>query len=275
MLQRLIHSARMNVFESARFYYWVLIVLTFHLIARHSLIKILLVNGGTEWFASKVFTGILNTIAYGACLLSAVVLRKKISFLFLNSWIVIFLLSLISEVIFVFETDQYNFVESFTNGKGLTNVRITFPLIFLGVFKALDNSFVYSQKFLNLIQTVFIINSCLIISGVLFEIPVFESYPGSSRWGYSGVLNRGAYVVISTVLLIGTFRGHIMYVKPALLFVSLFFIGTKASILSLVLFIFLFLIKSYKTRFWLLCSLLIILLFFPKKILNFQDLFVN
>lgn len=268
MLQRLIHNARVNVFESARFYYWMLMVLTFHLIARHSLIKILLVNGEAEWLASKAITGLFYTVVYGACLFSAVLLRKKISFVFLNSWIVIFLLSLISEVIFVFESDQYNFIESFTEGKGLTNVRITLPLIFLGVFKTLDNSFVFSRKFLNLIQTIFFINSFLIITGVLFEITVFESYPNSSRWGYSGVLNRGACVVIYTVLLIETFRGHIMWIKPALLFLSLIFVGTKASILSLFLFVFLVVIKSFKIRAWLLCSGVIILLIFPKTMFN-------
>ena len=54
MLQRLIHSARVNVFESARFYYGVLVVLTLHLIARHSLIKILLVNGETSGLLLKL-----------------------------------------------------------------------------------------------------------------------------------------------------------------------------------------------------------------------------
>ena len=40
MLQRLIHSARVNVFESARFYYWVLVVLTSYFLVNSFLQKL-------------------------------------------------------------------------------------------------------------------------------------------------------------------------------------------------------------------------------------------
>ena len=40
MLQRLIHSARVNVFESARFYYWVLVVLTSYFLVNRFLQKL-------------------------------------------------------------------------------------------------------------------------------------------------------------------------------------------------------------------------------------------
>jgi hypothetical protein len=65
MLQRLIYSARVNVFESARFYYGVLAVLTFHLLLRHSISKIFIVNGESELLFSKAVTAILYAVIYG------------------------------------------------------------------------------------------------------------------------------------------------------------------------------------------------------------------
>ena len=124
MLQRLIHSARVNVFESARFYYGVLVVLTLHLIARHSLIKILLVNGEAEWFASKAITALLYGLVYGCCIISAIFLRLRISKLFLYTWLTISCISVFNEFVFYLsDPNAFDFISSISTGQGFMNIQ--------------------------------------------------------------------------------------------------------------------------------------------------------
>ncbi|GIR81373.1 MAG: hypothetical protein CM15mP83_0990 [Flavobacteriaceae bacterium] len=59
MLQRLIHSARANVFESARFYYWVLMVLITHAFTRQVVDKYLAVDSLNDMLFSKQLTAYL------------------------------------------------------------------------------------------------------------------------------------------------------------------------------------------------------------------------
>ena len=54
MLQRLIHSARVNVFESARFYYWVLVVLTSYFLVNRFLQKLSYVYLDNRWTELKI-----------------------------------------------------------------------------------------------------------------------------------------------------------------------------------------------------------------------------
>ena len=159
MLQRLIHSARVNVFESARFYYGVLMVLTFHLVARHSLIKILLVNGETEWFASKVITALLYGFVYSCCIVSAVFLKKQISKLFLYTWLIVSCISVFNEFVFYLgDPNTYDFVSSISSGQGFMNIRITFPLLFLGVWREIM-PLNYSKGILKLLLNIVLVNA--------------------------------------------------------------------------------------------------------------------
>ena len=180
MLQQLIHSARVNVFESARFYYGVLIVLTFHLIARHSLIKILIVTGEEEWFASKVITALLYGFVYGCCVVSAIFLKKQISKLFLYTWLIISCISVFNEFVFYLDDPKtYDFISSIFSGHGFMNIRITFPILFLGVWQAtIDHPRFSSGLFLDLIFSLTLLNSAFVCLGVIFDISVFEQIQG-------------------------------------------------------------------------------------------------
>ena len=78
MLQRLIQSSRVNVFESARFYYWLLIVLTSYFLLSRFLQKLSFIYLDDLWIELKVGEGILFGLAYLVFLISAWFLRKKI-----------------------------------------------------------------------------------------------------------------------------------------------------------------------------------------------------
>ena len=266
MLQRLIHSARVNVFESARFYYWVLMVLTFHLIARHSLIKILLVNGEAEWFASKVITALLYGFVYGCCVVSAIYLKKQISKLFLYTWLIISCISVFNEFVFYLGApNTYNFVSSISSGQGFTNIRITLPILFLGVWQASVDHTRFTSLFLDLIYSLTLLNSALICIGAVFDISVFESYPASGRWGYSGFLARGYSVILSSIFLIDLLRRqHFNFIKVILVVVALLCSGTKAGLLSFGFIVFIVMIKKKRIRFGIAGAGAILLVTLPK-----------
>ena len=249
MLQRLIHSARVNVFESARFYYGVLMVLTFHLVARHSLIKILLVNGETEWFASKVITALLYGFVYSCCIVSAVFLKKQISKLFLYTWLIVSCISVFNEFVFYLgDPNTYDFVSSISSGQGFMNIRITFPLLFLGVWREimpLD----FSKTILKLLLNIVLVNAVCVCAGAFLNLGLFDSYPNSGRWGYSGFLARGYSVILSGVFLIHLLsfrRGS--KIQVLLLILALIGSGTKAGLLYLGLTVFIVVIRSRKIK---------------------------
>ena len=70
MLQRLIHSARVNVFESARFYYWVLVILTSYFLLNRFLQKLSFVYLDNRWTELKIGEGVLFGLAYVVILIS-------------------------------------------------------------------------------------------------------------------------------------------------------------------------------------------------------------
>ena len=249
MLQRLIHSARVNVFESARFYYWVLMVLTFHLVARHSLIKILLVNGEAEWYTSKVITALLYGLVYGCCIISAIFLRLRISKLFLSTWLIISCISVFNEFGFYLgDPNTYDFISSISSGQGFMNIRITFPILFLGIWREimpLD----FSKNILKLLLNIVLVNAVCVCAGAILNLGLFDSYPNSGRWGYSGFLARGYSVILSGVFLIDLLsfrRGS--KIQVLLLILALIGSGTKAGLLYLGLTVFIVVIRSRKIR---------------------------
>ena len=249
MLQRLIHSARANVFESAQFYYWLLITLTFHLVARHSFIKILHVNGEAEWLSSRFITALLYAITYGCCIISAVFLRRRISKLYLNTWLIISCISVFNEFNFYFNNPYtYDLISSISSGQGFMNIRITFPILFLGIWMGimpLD----FSKNILKLLLNIVLVNAVFVCAGAILNLALFDSYPNSGRWGYSGFLARGYSVILSGVFLIhllSSKRGS--KIQVLLLILALIGSGTKAGLLYLGLTVFIVVVRSIKIR---------------------------
>lgn len=188
MLQRLIHSARVNVFESARFYYWMLIVVISYFLLNRFLQKLSFVYLDNRWIELKVGEGILFGLAYVVILISAWFLRKKIPRYVFWCWGGLVFIFLINEFRFAWSFPDYNIIESFTKTQGYYTAKFTMPLLFWGVWLVLKDANHYGLIFITQLQRFLTINAILIIAAAIFGITCFESYPLSGRWGYSGLL---------------------------------------------------------------------------------------
>jgi hypothetical protein len=188
MLQRLIHSARVNVFESARFYYWVLVILTSYFLLNRFLQKLSFVYLDNRWIELKVGEGILFGLAYVVILISAWFLRKKIPRYVFWCWGGLVFIFLINEFRFAWGNADYSLIESLTKSQGYYTAKFTMPLLFWGVWLVLKDANHYGLIFITQLQRFLTINAILIIAAAIFGITCFESYPLSGRWGYSGLL---------------------------------------------------------------------------------------
>jgi hypothetical protein len=188
MLQRLIHSARVNVFESARFYYWVLVVLTSYFLLNRFLQKLSFVYLNNRWIELKVGEGILFGLAYVVILISAWFLRKKIPRYVFWCWGGLVLIFLINEFRFAWGNPDYSLIESLAKTQGYYTAKFTMPLLFWGVWSGLKNANHYGLIFVNQLCAFLTINAIFIVSGAVFDVSLFESYPLTGRWGYSGLL---------------------------------------------------------------------------------------
>jgi hypothetical protein len=188
MLQRLIHNARVNVFESARFYYGMLIVLTSYFLLNRFLQKLSFVYLDNRWIELKVGEGILFGFAYVIILISAWFLRKNIPSFVFWCWGGLVLIFLVNELRFAWGNPNYSLVESLTKSQGYYTAKFTMPLLFWGVWSVLNDANKYSYMFIRQLQRFLIINACFIIAGAIFNLFLLQTYPLTGRTGYSGLL---------------------------------------------------------------------------------------
>jgi hypothetical protein len=246
MPQRLIHSARVNVFESARFYYWVLVVLTSYFLLNRFLQKLSFVYLNNRWIELKVGEGILFGLAYVVILISAWFLRKKIPRYVFWCWGGLVLIFLINEFRFAWSNPDYSLIESLTKTQGYYTAKFTMPLLFWGVWSGLKNANHYGFVFVNQCCFFLTINAVFILSGAVFDISLFESYPLSVRWGYSGFLwHLNFHCVSYGVLLIYLLqKDHKDWVSVFLFVAALLMLGQKAGVLYVLLIFMLVITKS-------------------------------
>jgi hypothetical protein len=148
------------------------------------------------------------------------------------------------------DPNTYDFISSISSGQAFTNIRITLPILFLGVWQASVNHNRFTNLFLNLIYNLTLLNSALICFGAVFDVSVFESYPASGRWGYSGFLARGYSVILSSIFLIDLLRKqHFNFINVLFMVVALLCSGTKAGLLSFGFIVFIVMIKKKRIRF--------------------------
>tara|TARA_A100001015_G_scaffold16724_1_gene19542 strand:+ start:1306 stop:2469 length:1164 start_codon:yes stop_codon:yes gene_type:complete len=250
MLQRLINSARVNVFESARFYYWVLVVLTSYFLFNRFLQKLSFVYLDNRWIELKVGEGILFGLAYLVILISAWFLRKKIPGFVFWCWFGIVLIFLINEFRFAWGNPNYSLMESFTKSQGYYTAKFTMPLLFWGVWSVLNNTNHFRAIFIYQLRVFLTINAVLICSGSIFDISLFKSYPLSDRWGYSGLLwHLNFHCASYGILLIHLLKKEDKdWVSIFLFVMSLFLLGQKAGILYILLIFMLMVIKNNLLR---------------------------
>ena len=251
MLQRLIHNARVSVFESARFYYWVLWVLIGYSIVREVIQKFTLVYHTEPYIFPREIVGVLFFVFAFCSIISAWFLRKKIDKNILIFVATISIISLINELRFALEVNEYSIKDSLTTGQLYYVTKIIFPLLFLGFWSLLDNAKIRTDFMIRLIESLFLLNAGLIFfGGILAEIPLMESYPLSGRWGYCGLLLDRVTTQLSYGLLLlhNWSPNKPFYWKNLVFIICLSVSGQKAGFLWLGLFIVFVVIRSSVLR---------------------------
>ena len=173
MLKRLIHSARVNVFESARFFYTGLIIFIVHLFLRRFMFKFFDIWGVEEFLWLKVITYVLYALVYIIALISGFFLRKKVEPFFLYCWLIIVSISIFNEIVYAKNSHSYSFLFSLTEGQIYYTLVFSLPIIFLGVWKEIDCNLLYTNKILKIIENMVLINILLILSYFVFWVTIF------------------------------------------------------------------------------------------------------
>ena len=252
MIQRLIHSARVNVFESTRFYYWLILFSVIFSFFKGILNKWVYVHTsiGNEIQALKIISGCLYAMVYFCLICSALffyrLLEKKAFFY----WLIIVIISTAHELNYAVRNLDYDLFYSFTYSQGYFYIKFTLPILFFGVWPALKANLLYGGKILDIIAFLLKINACFIILGALMNLSIMESYPLSGRWGYSGLLyHKSLNNILYGIFLIRHWSSNERnFITTGLYITSLLLLGQKASFLYLLLFVSLVIIKNKTLR---------------------------
>ena len=241
MLQRLIHSARVNVFESARFYYWVLWILIGYSIVREVVQKFTLVYFIEPFIFPREIVGVLFFVFALCSIISAWVLRREIDKVFYTLIGTIVAISLVNELRSASRMTDYNLIESLTRGQIYYAARTVFPFLFLGVWEVLDKGKLQTKKVVFFIEKLMLLNAVLVLfGGIIAQNSLFQSYVFSERWGYSGMFfHRIETQLIYGLLLIYSFHQNKSFNFKSIIFALMLVVsGQKAGFLWLFLFIF-------------------------------------
>lgn len=147
--------------------------------------------------------------------------------------------------------------------------KIIFPMLFLSAF---SNSNVKTFPLLNIIDFLLLINGIFILFGVVLEIELFQTYPNSDRWGYSGILWSNAlnYTLYGVSILREWGKTNKINWKILLYSIVLLMMGQKACLLTLFLIVLLCYAKTVNVRMLVVgCGILFLstFFFFFKKII--------
>ena len=248
MLQRLINSARVNVFESARFYYWLILFLIFFSFFKGVFNKWGFVHAsiGNEIEVLEIISGCLYATVYFCLICSAIFLYKLLEKKVFLYWLIIVVISVAHELNYATRSSDYNLFYSLSNSQGYFYLKFTMPLLFFGVWPALKANLFYGEKILDMIAFLLKINACFIILGALMNLSIMESYPMSGRWGYSGLLyHKSLNNILYGIFLIRHWSSNERnFITTALYITSLLLLGQKAAFLYLFLFVSLVIIKN-------------------------------
>ena len=265
MLWRLIHNARVNMFESARFYYSLILTLLILSFFKGALNKWVYVytSYGNEIEILKIITGSLYATFYLALIGSAIFIYKKLVKKIFFYWVTIVAVSLFNEVNYAITSSDYNFFYSLLNSQAYFYLKFTLPLLFFSVWPALKNESLYGEKILEITEFFLKVNACFILLGALINLPFFESYPLSGRWGYSGLLfHKSLNNILYGIFLIRHCTSKNQnFITITLFTISLLLMGQKAGLLYLFLFFSLIIVKNKTIRILLLSVAGIVLAF--------------
>ena len=158
---------------------------------------------------------------------------------------------------------EFNYERIYYSGK------IIFPMLFLSAFSYFNFKTV---PLLDIIDFLLIINGIFILFGVVLEIELFQTYPNSERWGYSGIFWSNAlnYTLYGVSILREWSKTNKINWKILLYSVVLLIMGQKACLLTLFLITLLCFAKTVNLRMLTIGFGILILsafLFFFKKII--------
>lgn len=156
-------------------------------------------------------------------------------FLFVKEQYKFLLISLI--LIACFSLGQAFTIQGFSFNNIFILLKFIFPLLILEASRFLLKSESSIQSFFRFFEKSMILNSILILIGVVFSIRIFNTYEGG-RFGYNGIFraaSTGSYAYIITLMyFLLTYKSAVIKNwKFILIFISCFFIGTKAVYLAM------------------------------------------
>ena len=256
MHQRLFHAARVNVFESARFYYWVSIGLVSFSFLNRAFRKASVVFFDNDILMLKLVETTIFALIYLFLFISLFFLCNKTKKFILFCLLGLYVIFLINEALFSFNSSTYFLLESLISGEFFYVAKVTFPIIFFGVFDCFEDKVKYAIQFVSIVEKFILLNGLFIIIGFLFDVPFFKNYIHSDRWGYSGLiyyLNINCFLY-GSYLIYNLLSHKKSYLNIVIHFVCLILLGQKAAYLY-IYFIFLFLVIKSTCYRWMLASL--------------------
>ncbi|MEJ6791719.1 MAG: hypothetical protein QNK89_03000 [Lacinutrix sp.] len=169
-----------------------------------------------------------------------------------------------------------NLLDEFLKGDIYHLNKYFFIILFVAVIKEYSCKIELSKSVINTLIIVLSLNSILILIGFVFDVNLFQSFPGSTRFGYSGLFVKSGestllYLLISIYFYIQFLKGK--HILPVIYFVIIALLsGKKIAFLIIPLFYLIhFCIQSkYKTVFIFLgVSITGLVLIFKKIIIEY------
>ena len=274
MLKLLTQSAIKNVFESARFYYYLLWCLVGYSMLREIVQKSSLVYRSEPIFLPREIIGSLFFV-FAFCSTISFLMNNRKWVGKLSFFVVIILISLTNEIRAAINFEKYSFYYSVFSGQLYYVIKVIFPLMFFNFWTRLDYKTSFSKKFISVLETLFIINAVLIFFGALFGVTLMESYPLSIRWGYCGILMHRAETqfVYGFLLLYNLNTKKPISWKAILFAVCMLMSGQKSVFLWFALILFFVVLKKLSYRVMLISVIAFASAIFPlilEKLINFS-----
>lgn len=149
-------------------------------------------------------------------------------------------------------------------------------ILFVSILKNMANKIDIASGIIKLLTLILLINSAFIILGFCFDINLFKSFPGSARFGYSGLFSKSGEGVLLYLLFSILF--YTRYLKGSSIFPVVYFVliallsGKKIALLILPLFyiVHFCMYSNFRIIYRLLgVSIIVLIIFFKKLIIEF------
>lgn len=232
------------------------------------------INSYNDFLPNFRYSGMAKLL-FEAFLIFIVLLKglKKKSFYLIIILIVCFFIGqffLVKNSVF-----QNNFLDEVLRGDIYHLNKYIFIILFVSIIERYKNKAKLSKSIVKMVILILGINSLLVLYGFIFNYDLFQSFPGSKRFGYSGLFLKSGESVL--LYLLASIYFYIQYLNgksilPVIYFVFIAILsGKKIAFLILPLFYIVhFCLQSkYKTHFRISGVLILsLILIFKRKIIE-------